>query len=317
MILLNGCSFSYGTACTDPESNNYGKLLEGMLDEEVINISEPSKSNFYMAFEILFFISHKLSLNEELPRIIIWQHSDNFRDHVPDWRSSGSWKPNNLRSIVSNDFGQRFIKLNVWSALKQISDRVNSYIDLARKAPDSLSRDRIDQQFKEFKKRYGMGSYIVQNTLLEEQLQTRYLVGDETFWLNEFRHAVNVLSVQNMCKLHNIRLINYNYYGTKEEVITDPVFNQIDRSNYLIENSELYGMYNHLCCKGFDRPDNFHFNDASHLYQAELLYNFITNNTRLKVEETLHETLDEWPREDYTHPGEMHRRFAVQSFHRK
>lgn len=315
MILLNGCSFSYGTACTDPESNNYGKLLESMLDEEVVNISEPSKNNFYMAFEILFFISHKLSLNEELPRIIIWQHSDNFRDHVSDWRFSGSWKPNNLKSIVGTDFRERFVKLYAWSALKKISDRINSYIDLAKKATDNRSRYHYIQQVEKYKKDTGMGSYIIQNTQLHDP--PRFLVGDETFWLNEFRHAVNVFSVQNICKLHNIRLINYNYYGTKEEVISDPVFKQIDRSNYLIENSELYGMYNHLCCKGFDRPDNFHFNDASHLYQAELLYNFITNNTRLKVEETLHETLDEWPREDYTHTGEMHRRFAVQTLHGK
>ena len=292
MILINGCSFTDGTALKDSKYS-YVNILSSMLNQEIEDISEGSKNNFYMAFELSALLLNRHYNNKELPKIIIWQQTDVFRDHLPDFFHSGSWKPNNLNSILgrkSVKFRDRFIKVIAWQRFSQI---------LANRK--LKTRDGQDSKIlKDYKTAYGMGSNIIPDNSRKNKA---FLTGDDTFQLNEFRHAVNIINLQNLCDKLGVRLIHYNYYKPLPKLLNDPIVQLINRNDYVIENSLRGGMYNHLRWKGFGRPDDFHFDESAHYYQAHILYNYITNGTRLKVEE---EPFDEesMPLYDYTNEFE-------------
>ena len=298
MILINGCSFTYGSELRDHKKTRYSTILSELLNEEIENIAEASKSNFYMAFELSAYLLHKYNNNEELPRIVIWQHTDCMRDHLPDWHFTGTWRPNDLDSLLGIKkylFRDRFIKITSWAR----------YNDILSK------RSKLSERSKrEYSRRVGMGSDIRPYNGLDGP---NFLCNDETFQFNEFRHAINVINLQNLCDQLGVRLIHYNYYAVNNSLLSDPIFQQIDRSDYVFSNSENSGAYNHLLHKGFDRPDNFHFDESAHLYQARLLYEYITNGTKVEAEEESALT-DNFPVFDYAGedkhtPGKKRRRF--------
>ena len=291
MILLNGCSFSDGCQLSDVK-HAYPNLLRDMLDEEIIDLSEESKNNFYMAFELNAYILHKLHNNEELPRIIIWQHTDCFRNHLIDYNSSGTWKPNNLSSLVGrlsrfshmrknksssheHGFAKRFVKQTSFMGYQMLQEYQKQNKDSNH--PDADKAIRV----------WGMGSRI-QHRIPSKEGGSRIIqcrIGDSSFVMNHLQHAMNVYNLQMLCNNLNIRLINYNYFPFGPEISQDPIVKQIDKSSYLLSDYlSNWGMYNHLLWKGFNQPDNYHFDEAAHLYQAEVLYDFIVNNKQLETE---------------------------------
>lgn len=309
MILINGCSFTDGTALKDVKYR-YPVLLEKMLMEQIVDISQASKSNFYMAYELTIYLLHQHHTKKDLPRIIIWQHSDCMRDHVVDYHYSATWQPNDIESHLSkrHKFANRFIKIIAWSRYKNLIDE--------RKKLKGLD-------LKNHMLRHGMGSNICQDNSNKNK---SFLTGDSSFIYNEFRHAINIINIQNLCDKLGVKLIHYNYYGTNPLLLTDPVFKEIDRSNYVISNSETVGMYNHLKWKSFNRPDDFHFDESAHYYQANILYNFIVNNTKIEVEEKDYNNEEHLPMYDYVNEinrnevvtdGEAGRNFLLSLYNKK
>jgi hypothetical protein len=292
MILLNGCSFSDGCQLSDVK-HAYPNLLRDMLDEEIIDLSEESKNNFYMAFELNAYILHKLHNNEELPRIIIWQHTDCFRSHIIDYQFSGTWKPNDLSSLLgrfsrilpnrkdgspSHEYGfsNRFVKQTTFMGYQMLQRYQKE------------SKDRNDPDADRAVREWGMGSKL-QHRIPSKEGGSQVLncrLGDSSFVMNHLQHAINVYNLQLLCNNLNIRLINYNYFSFGPEISQDPTVKQIDKSSYLLsDHLSNWGMYNHLLWKGFNQPDNYHFDEAAHLYQAEVLYDFIVNNKQLETED--------------------------------
>lgn len=244
-----------------------------------------------MAFELNAYILHKLHNNEELPRTIIWQHTDCFRNHVIDYKYSGSWKPNRLDSLLSKlnqalwvtdedkiyknrGFARRFVKLNSFGGYHMMQKYKKDTPENAEELNAwGMGSKLVHRVPKFFKRKYGSS--------IQE-----FPIGDSHFVVQHFQHAINIYNLQLLCKSLNIRLVNYNYFSFGTDLSQDPIIKQIDKSDYVLNDFlSNWGMYNHLMWKGFSQPDKYHFDEAAHLYQAEVLYDYIVNNKQLDVEQ--------------------------------
>jgi len=283
MILVQGCSFSYGESLSNPMKYRYSRFLQNMINERVENIAENSKDNYTMYFELHAYLLHCMHNKDiEKPRVIIWQTTDTFRKGMISWQHSGSWKPNNIKSLIGN-YARRHIKTIMWSKFNAINDKYNK-----------MCQEGRFEEADVFKKNQGMGARLKSETYA-------HLIGDETFKHNEILFGLHVNTIQDMCKQLDIQLVMLNYYGTPEDILEDPIHRNINRDNYLIENSERHGLYNHLCWRGFDRSvDGFHFNVDGHYYQADILYDYLLHGRRLKVEKEVHDDMGHMPVFDYT-----------------
>lgn len=292
MILVQGCSFTHGSGLKSHTAKfRYSSFIERALNEPVTNISGPSKDNFTMYFELHAYLLHAMQSKVEIPRVIIWQLSDTFRRSVIDHRRSGAWKPNDLESLISvgEEYGNRHIKTVGWQGYTQIERKYNEMISEGR-----------DEDAKKYKKKMGLGTKIKINDLGRLGI-SEWNIGDDTFQQNELLVGLHINTIQDMCKQLGVQLVMINYYATPENILEDPIYKNIDRSNYLIKNSERWGMYNHLCWMGFDRSvDDFHFNIDGHYYQAEILLRYLKHGKQITVEETVHAHMDHMPVFDYT-----------------
>lgn len=295
MILINGCSFTYGTQLKD-STYSYSHILQKMLpDEEILDISEESKCNNYMIFELLSYL-HKFSNNsEKLPKIVVLQTTDSYRTGLPDWHSSGTWIPNNIESIIhrldrnrKTEYTRRFVKIVHWQ----------QYFKILKKM-EVMFEEGLDEKALRHKRSMGMGTSLHYDDAKPKA--KRYKLGDETFIYDEMNHALGICNLQNLCKKLNVRLIIMNYYGFSQSMLQDPVVKNIDRDDYLLDNAPEFGMYNHLLQEGFGRTeDEYHFNEAAHYYQAKILYDFITKDQKIIAHEITSEKLDKFPVFDYT-----------------
>ena len=291
MIIVQGCSFSQGASLQQPSKYRYATFLQKKLDTQVLSWAEPSKDNFTMYFELHTYLNYLQAKKVEKPEIIIWQLSDTFRKGLVDWHASGSWEPGNINSLIG-DYHRRHIKTIYWSGYNRIKKR---YKELYKEDP---------KKAKLYKNRVGMGSKIFTE-------KDPFLIGDETFIHNELYIGLHINTIQNLCKQLGVRLIIVNYYGTPKNVLKDPIMQNIDRKDYLIKNSEQWGLYNHLMWRGFDRPDEYHFNVDGHYYQADILYDFIVHNKRITVEEEAHMDVTNFPVFDYTHHELEAKKFLI------
>jgi len=285
MILVQGCSFSFGAALESRLTQRYSYFLRNLMNEPVKNIADNSKDMKYMHFELYAYLMHCKHNPEttEKPSIVIWQLTDTFRYGFPDFRYSGSWKPNDLKSIIHPyGYSARFCKTLLWSQFTKIQREYKRLID-----------DGYVEDAEAYRANKGMGS------ILKAERQ-EFPIGDDTFQLNQLQTGTYINSIQKLCKEMDIKLVIINYYGTPSAMLEDPIYKEIDRSDFLIENSEKWGLYNHLCWRGFDRSvDDFHFNVDAHYYQAEKLYDFIVHGKRLRVEEEVHDNMGHMPVFDY------------------
>lgn len=291
MILINGCSFSYGDALIDPVKYRYSTFLGKKLDTEILNIAEASKDNFTMYFELHCYLSYVMQQKAKKPNIIIWQLTDTFRKGIVDWHASGTWRPGKLNSLLGN-YHARHIKTIYWSHFQNIKDEFKRLFKIDKK------------KAIEYKNEKGMGSKL----WVEKK---PFNIGDETFIHNELTIGLYIFTIQQLCKSLGIRLIILNYYGTPVNVLKDPIYQNIDRKDYLISNSEKWGLYNHLMWRGFDRPDDYHFNVDGHYYQADILSDFILHNKRITVEEEAHSDITDFPVFDYTHHQTVSKNFLI------
>lgn len=79
-----------------------------------------------------------------------------------------------------------------------------------------------------------------------------------------------------------------NYYPIGEDFKEDPSFKAIDLDNFIIEDPFKSGMYEQLEIEAFTKTeDDFHWEIDAHAYQADILEDFIKNNTKIKVKSNI------------------------------
>jgi hypothetical protein len=293
MILVQGCSFTYGQELPDPEQHRYSTLLREKLgtDNQVLNLAAVGKDNFVAYQEIhTYLLNARLRHDVPMPKIIIWQLTDTFRRGIPAHQATGSWKPNKLESQISTgwQYLERYAKSISWRLFLRTKKHLS----------DIKKSNKLDN-YKLERARIGLGTRVVY-TDPTGHVTGESTIGDGTFILNELTVGLYIHTIQEMCKKMNIRLVIMNYYGTPIEVLKDPIYESVNRDNYLVSNSDTNGMYNHLMWKSFDRPDDFHFNIDAHDYQADLLYDFIVNQKRVEVEVEAHPNVSQYPVFNYT-----------------
>lgn len=266
MILINGCSFSSG-AQLESEYNRYSSLLNDMLGEkyEVRNISAESKDNYFSFFELYSYILHcEYKDNMPKPDIVIWQLTDYYRYNLPFYGASGSWKSNNWFSFLGNH-SWRTLKTINWQKFFLIQDQVKRLKD---EGEEKLSKMLDSIQ--------GYGTQLLCEA-------NSFPIGDNTFMLNQLRTGVNIKAMEQLCEQRNIRLIIVNYFPFDKLAITDPIIKSINYNNYLIENPHEGGLYNEMLSLGFDQPDNYHFGEDAHVWQATVLKRFIETNEKIII----------------------------------
>lgn len=287
MILVQGCSFSYGQALKNRLDNRYSKLLEDMLGERVPNIAQEGKCNFVASNELHSYLLHcRYNKGFELPRVIIWQLSDTFRSGVPMSQYSGRWIPNNFIDEISIPYGAKYQKYMLWKAF------VNN-----KEYREPLD----DEEAWGHSKKNGVGTFLTYYRGDGKQYHDRWAIGDVTNQYNELQTVLAIHKIQELCRSLGVQLVIVNYYGTPAHLLEDATYKAINRDNYLIKNSEKFGLYNHLMWRGFNRPDVFHFDVDAHYYQADVLYNYLTTGEQIVVEEEEHGDVGLWPVFDYVH----------------
>ncbi len=282
MILVNGCSFSAG-AQLKTDADRYSNQLDNLLDEETVcNIAANSKDNNFSYFELYSYILHAKTKSElTLPKIIIWQLTDYYRYNLPYYGSSGTWKPNDWYSFLG-DHSFRTIKTIFWPRYFNIKRRLR-HLRVNNQHEQAIIEEAI----------VGYGTQIIAQEAV-------WPVGDSTFYLNELRTGVNIKSLEQLCEDNGIRLIIVNYFPFSKKAQEDPIIKSINYDNYLIANPGEGGMYNNLLSMGFDQPDNYHFGEPGHRYQAEVLKGFIESKNKLVVEAHKTHDYDLYPVHDYT-----------------
>ena len=280
-IMLQGCSFSWGEGLDFPEQQRYSAILESMADVKIRNIAESSKCNSVSYFELHAILSYIALGKLQKPKILIWQLADNFREGIVDNGASGSWIPGSLGSMVGN-YRKRYITCIEWNRYDYITNIVKK-----------LKAKGENKKANWYKQQHGTGTCLVyDDPSLDSDVKNkdvrRWPIGDETFIRNELLTCMHIQTIQKLCKELEIKLVIINYYGIPIDVQKDPIFKQIDTSDFLIKNYT-WGLYNHMLWKGFSKPDDFHFGVDGHLYQADIVYDFLYNNTSLEVDEEIFE----------------------------
>lgn len=71
MILLNGCSFTYGDELSDPDNQRWGTHLGKLLDKDIHNLSAPGASNSRIYRTTMSFLAEN-DLTELEGMIVMW-----------------------------------------------------------------------------------------------------------------------------------------------------------------------------------------------------------------------------------------------------
>lgn len=71
MILVNGCSFTYGDELANPEEQRWSSHLGRLLNKEVVNISAPGSSNAKILRDTLNWLNSPETVNSEIEGIVI------------------------------------------------------------------------------------------------------------------------------------------------------------------------------------------------------------------------------------------------------
>jgi len=264
MILINGCSFSTSTSL-DPEHKNlnWPEILSDKMDMPIINLSLQGKSNRLIYKELYTYLIWAKHKRKDLPKYVIMQTSDNFRDHIFSGNKSGRILPNNFDTQVG-DYGKYYLKLFSWRGYE---------LQKNEKHTGSFLRRIL---------RVGVKNVIDNEEKYEEQLysETRP-VGDTTLVEPKLRSLIEHCSFQKLCKELNIPLLILNFYGFKD-MEEDPLYKELDMNTF-ISNQAITGLYNHLELFGFDKTDGFHFNIDGHLYISDIVYDYFINNKRIEM----------------------------------
>lgn len=242
MILVNGCSFSTDVSLEEHLKNFiWSNLLASQLDMEVINFAQEGKSNRHICRELFTYLIWAKQGKKELPKYVVMQTSDHFRDHMFNFVYSGNLKPNNFDSQL-------------------IDPKHNFHKIFSQKASDIALPD-------------SLGTKVI---VYGPDGKFEYRIGDLTLREPMLRNIIEQISLQNLCAQLGIPLIVFNMFGFTSRVDEDPLYHELDKSNYVISDPTK-GMYEHMVSLSFDRTDRYHFNVDGHEFMSDSIYDFITD----------------------------------------
>ena len=261
MLLSSGCSFTagqYGEHIV--YKSPYPVLLAKKLDNSNYNIAQPGLDNTIILSSTLHYLLTFKSYNLPRPTYITVQLSDFFRKLLLKRTSSGKILPG--RFSTQHKIRRHFTKINHWGWEKKYQIPSNEMTVFIHKVVDGKPVYKGKEKFS---------------------------VLDDTQHYACFEILPMLNHLKMLCDSLNIPLAIINYYGFGDWV-DDPLFLPL-KDNLVVSNPK-YGLYNELCWLGFDRPDNYHFDLEAHAWQADLLYNYFTKGTTIKVSTKNHPDLE-------------------------
>ena len=259
MILVNGCSFSTDASLEENVKDSiWSNLLASRLNMKVINFAQQGKSNRHICRELFTYLIWAKYGKKELPKYVVMQTSDHFRDHMFNVKYSGKMKP--------NDFDSQLCR-----------PKHNFHKIYSQKASDIALP-------------FSLGTKVIVQ-VPDQKLE--YRIGDKTLREPMLRNLIEQISLQNLCDQLGIPLIVFNMFGFDNRIYEDPLYHELDKSNYVISDPTK-GLYEHMVSLSFDRTDKYHFNIDGHEFMSDSIYDFITDG----------KTVDHMP---YT--GEWHEPF--------
>lgn len=110
--------------------------------------------------------------------------------------------------------------------------------------------------------------------------EKHYDIGDKSLVNNIITTGTLVSCLYSLCERLGISLTIINYHSIGD-CVYDAVWKSIPNECFLIKN-KTRGMYNHLLWN-FETPDTFHFEQASHYYLANLVYEHYVSGKRITV----------------------------------
>lgn len=259
MILVNGCSFSTNHGLRNDLSEYiWPNILSEKLELKVKNLSHYGKSNRLIYRELYSYLIWAKQGKVEMPKFVIMQTTENFRDHVYLYKKSGRFKPNNLESQL--DIGN-------WTKLVTHKRVLLNY---QSKIMEGLGSSLKSVDF--FEKKDGTGITVKQQ---EE------LLYDETLREPELRQAQEIISLQALCEKMGLKLCIVPFFGFySHNVMQDPLYSEIDQSQFLLSDLK-DGMFSHMINNFFDMTDGYHFNIDGHKFLADVIYNFLKNDVKV------------------------------------
>lgn len=273
MILFNGCSFS--TSKGIDASLHYliwPKLLSDKMNMPFGNLAFEGKSNTFILKELYTYLIWAKQGRKKLPKIVVVQLTDFFRDHVFFRNASGRLQP--------NDFDSQLFKNEGWVKTKS----ANAFRNIREKtlADKSLDKDSV------------LGGGAMLRTWMYDKNKKEFkgndaFIGDDTFNEPMIRNIYELLNLQKLCDELKIKLFVLNFFGWKNIMFDDPLFKELNKHIFILKNiSYNYNFYEYMLEMGFDRPDGYHFNIDGHKHIAELVYDYITNNNKAHYEEPIY-----------------------------
>ena len=266
MILFNGCSFTLGVKKGSSKSqtfisNTYANFLGDALDKPTYNTSHSGKDNVTMISDIITILmwEEREKLGEEKIDIIVLQPSDFFRCYIP-----------------SPDFNQ-YHQIN--NLKRQLLFHNNKYVKL-------MIHNVFMRHMKECgnaKEAFWVGAFLP-----DRAVYYTCTAGDTSETFMKYQWCQKLMHLQLLCEIKKIKLVIMNYYPIGEDYKKDPLFQAINLDNFIIEDPFKSGMYEHLEQEAFTKTeDDFHWEIDAHKYQADILEDFIKNNTKIKVKSNI------------------------------
>lgn len=273
MLLSSGCSFTAGQTF----ENNYVDHPWPLLLAEKLNISNydiaaPGTDNNLILDQAIHYLLVDKYFNITSPTYVAIQTTDFFRRLVFNRNKSGTILPSKFSTQTK--IRHKFTKINNWgyeNEFQEPSLKVHTRTFHKSRSDDTGSKVKF--------------------------------VLDSTQHHHAFETLLRLAQLKKICDLRNIPLVIVNYYGFgywKE----DPLYDII-KPNLLIENAD-YGLYNELLWLNFDRPDDYHFDQEAHEWQAETFYDFLINNKKITVNEKDPPSAEFTKPSDYTEELEIY-----------
>jgi len=262
MILVNGCSFSTNTQLDRKVSHlTWPNVLSDKLNTQVENFAFPGKSNRLIFRQLYTYLIWAKQGKAKLPKYVVMQTTDNFRDHIFSNAKTNLFKPNNFVSQIEMRYWLKMVSWNGYLANKQTKKYKGVGSTLRYLATRRKNR-----------------AFIIE----EDEVP----IMDESLREPELRHALEIISLQRLCKELEIKFCILPFFGFySHNIHLDPLYKEIHQGDFCTTDMQ-NGLFYYLSGNGFNRTDGYHFNIDGHKFIADTVYDFLTNDKKLKVSNT-------------------------------
>lgn len=279
MLLSSGCSFTVGSIGDGRYvDKSYPKLLAEKLNVKLHSLADPGSDNNLILDQAIHYLLVYKQYEMPEPSYVTVQTTDFFRRLVFNRKQSGAIIPGKFST--QSRIRKNFTKINNWNYENQFQE-------------PSLQVHTRTFHIKSFNSSYPSPQEAKEIKTVLDSTQNHHAL--ETL--------LKLAQLKLLCDTNNIPLLIVNYYGFgywKQ----DPLYHII-KPNLLIENAD-YGLYNELLWLNFDRPDDYHFDQEAHNWQAETFYNFLITNKKITVNEKDPPSAEFTKPSDYTEELEIY-----------